>query len=72
MSYLKFDLGLSNVLLTAASAGNLLRLCNLRPNRLLAEVLNRETLDGVDAQFRVRLDNSEATRNCVASDTHVT
>lgn len=63
MSHLKFNLGLSNVLLTSASAGHLLRLRNLRPDRLLAEVLQGKTLDGVDAQFRIRLHNGEAARN---------
>jgi hypothetical protein len=33
-TYLKFDLGLSNVLFATASAGNLLGLCDLAPDGL--------------------------------------
>ena len=33
-TYLKFDLGLSNVLFAAASVGNLLGLCDLAPDGL--------------------------------------
>jgi len=49
-AYLEFDLGLSNVLLAAISARNLLCLRNLSPDGLGAEILNWVALDGVDAQ----------------------
>lgn len=76
---LKLNLSLSNVLLAAAAAGNLLGLGDLVPDGLHsvslciptvfsgyayigAEVLNRVSLDGVDAELGVRLNNGESTR----------
>jgi hypothetical protein len=49
-THLKLDLGLGNVLLASASAGDLLGLGDLSPDGIGAEVLKGETLDGVDAQ----------------------
>lgn len=63
-SYLKLNLGLSNVLLTSTAVRNLLGFGDLVSDRLGAEVLERETLDSVDAQDRVGLDGSETTRHC--------
>lgn len=62
-TYLELDLGLRNVLLAAASAGNLLGLGDLASDGLSAEVLEREALNGVDAQLRTRLHNRESTGN---------
>jgi hypothetical protein len=63
-AHLELDLGLGNVLLAAASARNLLRLRDLGADGVGAEILNRETLNGIDAQDRVGLNNGESTRNC--------
>lgn len=62
--YLELDLGLCNVLLATTSAGDLLGLGDLVSDGLGAEVLDRETLDGVDAQLRAGLDNRKSARNC--------
>lgn len=62
---LQLNLCLSNVLLAATAARNLLRLSDLGADSLGAEVLQRVRLDGVDAQGRVGLDNGESTGHCV-------
>lgn len=49
-TYLKLNPGLSDILLTATTVDNLLRLRNLRPNRLCAKVLDRIALNSIDAQ----------------------
>lgn len=64
MSYLELNLGLGNILLAAAAAGNLLGLSNLAADGLGAEVLEGVGLGGVDAESRVGLDGSETTRHC--------
>jgi hypothetical protein len=63
-TYLELDVGFRLVLFTSAPAGDLLRFGDLVPHRLGAEVFQRETLDGIDAQYRARLDNSEPARHC--------
>jgi hypothetical protein len=61
MPYLELNLGLSNVLLATAAAGNLLGLGDLVADGLGAEVLQGVSLDSVDAQGRVGLDSGEST-----------
>lgn len=62
-THLQLNLGLGNVLLTAAAVRNLLGLGNLRPDRVDAEVLEREPLNCVDAQSRLGLHNGKPARN---------
>lgn len=78
ITYLKLNLGLGNVCLTAASAGNLLGLSNLVPDSLSehqyrpftcrycsyfgAEILQWVSLDRIDAKDRSRLHRSESAR----------
>lgn len=64
MTYLKLNLGLSNVLLAAASAGDLLSLRNLVLDGLCAEVLKSVTLNSVDAELGAGLDGCETAGNC--------
>lgn len=59
---LKLNLGLGNILLATATAGNLLSLRNLVADGLGAEVLEGVCLGGVDAQGRVGLNSGESTR----------
>ena len=59
-SYLNLNLGLRDVLLTSTAARDLLRLGELGPDGVGAEVLQGVALDGVDAQNRVGLDGSES------------
>lgn len=89
-SYLKLNLGLSDILLAATAAGNLLGLSDLGADGLRrklwsvcvamlrrkityigAEVLKGETLDSVDAELGVGLDNGETaghyTSNTIVS-----
>lgn len=61
ITHLELDLGLSNVLLAAAAAGDLLSLRDLVAHSLGAEVLQRVSLNGVDAELGVGLHNGEAT-----------
>ena len=61
---LKLDLGLSNVLLATAAAGDLLSLRNLVLDGLSAEVLKSVTLNSVDAELGAGLDGSETARDC--------
>lgn len=63
ITYLDLNLGLGNVLLAAAAAGNLLGLSNLAADGLGAEVLDGVGLGGVDAEGGVGLDGSETSRN---------
>lgn len=63
ISYLELNLGLGNILLAAAAAGNLLGLSNLAADGLGAEVLDGVGLGGVDAQGRVGLNGGEAAGN---------
>ena len=63
-TYLKLNLGLSNVLLAAAAAGNLLSLCDLVLDGLCAEVLKSVTLNSVDAELGTGLNGSETAGNC--------
>ena len=58
-SYLNLNLGLRDVLLTSTAARDLLRLGELGPDGVGAEVLQGVALDSVDAQKRVGLDGSE-------------
>lgn len=60
-SYLKLDLCLRDVLLTSTSAGHLLGLGDLRLDGLFAEILKRESFDGVYAENRVRLDDGKSS-----------
>lgn len=53
-------MGLSDILCTSTSSGNLLRLANLRTNGIDAEVLEREALDSVDAEDGAWVDDGEA------------
>lgn len=63
-THLQLNLGFGNILLAAAAVRNLLGLSDLGTDSLRAEVLQGVTLDGVDAQLRVRLDNGETARHC--------
>jgi len=65
MAHLQLDLGLGNILLAATTIGYLLGLGDLSLNSIGAEVLQGESLDGVDAHDRVGLDNGETSRYCV-------
>ena len=65
ISYLKLNLGLSNVLLASVTVRNLGGLGNLCLDSLGAEVLKREALDGIDAEDRVGLDDGESSRNWI-------
>jgi hypothetical protein len=64
-AYLELNLSLSNILLAAASVRNLLCLRDLGPDSFGAEILNRETLDGVDTQDGVGLNDGEPSGNYV-------
>lgn len=61
LEHLELNLSLSDILLTAAAAGDLLGLGDLVLDGVGAEVLKRETLNSVDAQLGVGLDNGEST-----------
>lgn len=63
-TYLQLNLSLGDLLLAAVAICNLLCLCDLSPDVVGAEVLKRETLDGVDAQLRVGLDNGKSSGYC--------
>lgn len=58
---LQLNLSLSNVLLAATAAGNLLGLSDLRLDGLGAEVLDGVSLNSVDAHGRVGLNDGEST-----------
>lgn len=60
-----FNLGLRNILLTATSAGNSLRLGELSTYSLRTKVLQREGFDGVDTQLGVWLDDCKASGYCI-------
>jgi hypothetical protein len=62
--YLKLNLGLSNVLLATAAAGDLLSLRDLVLDGLNAEVLKSVTLNSVDAELGTGLDGGETAGNC--------
>jgi hypothetical protein len=59
---LKLDLCFSNILLTSTATSDFLGFCYLRPDCLFTEILEREPLDGIYAEYRIRLDNSKASR----------
>lgn len=63
-TYLKLDLRLSDILLATTAVRDLLGLSDLSTDSLSAEVLQGESLDGVDAQGGVGLNNGEATGHC--------
>ena len=63
-TYLELNLRLRDVNLATTSSGNLLRLRDLVSYGLGAEVLERVTLDSVDAEAGVGLHGREATRHC--------
>lgn len=63
-AYLKLNFGLGNILLAAATVHNLLRLGDLGADSLGAKVLEGITLNGVDAQGRLGLDDGKTTGNC--------
>lgn len=65
ITYLKLNLGLSNVLLATAAAGNLLSLCDLVLDGLCAEVLKSVALNSVDAELGAGLDGGETARDCL-------
>lgn len=62
-AYLKLDLGLCNVLLASTTVCDLLGLGDLGTDGIGTEVLERVTLDSVDAHDGVRLNSSESTGN---------
>ena len=62
--YLKLDLGLSNILLGTTSTNNFLCFGDLRSDSVGAEVLKWESLDSIDAELGVWLDNGKASGNC--------
>ena len=64
VTYLKLNLGLSDVLLATATAGDLLCLRDLVLDSLGAEVLKGVALNSVDAELRAGLNGSEAARDC--------
>lgn len=66
-TYLQLNLSFRNILLAPAATGNLLRLGDLVPHGLRAEVLERVALDGVDAHHRVGLHGREAAGHCTAN-----
>lgn len=65
---LQLNLCLGDILLASTAACNLLGLGDLSTDSLGAEVLERVSLDGVDAQGGVGLDNGESTGNCENKD----
>lgn len=85
-THLELNLGLGNVLLASASAGDLLGLRDLVPYSLIlvsirresaavgahlsAEILQRISLDGVDAQLGAGLDDSKSAGNYVRISVH--
>lgn len=64
-TYLKLNLGLSNVLFATVAASNLLCLRNLVLDSLGAEVLKSVTLNSVDAELGAGLDGGETAGDCV-------
>ena len=62
-TYLKLNLGLSNVLFATVAAGDLLCLRNLVLDSLGAEVLKSVALNSVDAELGAGLDGGETTRD---------
>ena len=64
-TYLKLNLGLSNVLFATVAAGDLLCLRNLVLDGLSAEVLKSVTLNSVDAELGAGLDGGETAGDCV-------
>jgi hypothetical protein len=65
-TYLKLNLGLSNILLTSAAVGNLGSLSDLGLDGLGRKVFQSVALGGVDAHGGVGLDGGESTRNYMA------
>lgn len=66
-THLQLNLRLSDILLAAAAVGDLLCLGDLGTDSLRAEVLEGISLNSVDAQGRVGLNNGKATGNCNSS-----
>jgi hypothetical protein len=64
-TYLKLNLGLSNVLFATVAAGDLLCLRNLVLDSLGAEVLKSVTLNSVDAELGAGLNSGETAGDCV-------
>ena len=64
-TYLKLNLGLSNVLFATVAAGDLLCLRNLVLDSLSAEVLKSVTLNSVDAELGAGLNSGETAGDCV-------
>ena len=65
ITHLQLDVRLCLVLLAATTARNLLRLRDLVPHVLRAEVLERVPLDRVDAEYRAGLHGREAAGHCI-------
>lgn len=65
-THLDLNLGLGNILLATVSTRNLLGLLELGLDILDVEVLERITLDGVDGENRLGLNNGETTGNCIS------
>ena len=63
-TYLKLNLGLSNVLFATVAASDLLCLRNLVLDGLSAEVLKSVTLNSVDAELGAGLNSGETAGNC--------
>lgn len=63
-THLQLNLGFGNILLAAAAVRNLLGLSDLGTDSLRAEVLQGVTLDGVDAQGGLGLNDGKATGDC--------
>jgi len=60
---LNFNLGLRDVCLASISVGNLLGLGQLGTDCLNTELINRKSLDSINTQLRVGLDDGESSRN---------
>ena len=71
-THLDLNLGLGNILLATVSTRNLLGLLELGLDILDVEVLERITLNGVDGENRVGLDDGESTGNCMSHVSHRT
>jgi len=63
-THLQLNLRLSNVLLAAIATSNLVRLGDLVPHVLGAEILKCVALDGVDTELGAGLDSGEAAGHC--------
>jgi hypothetical protein len=70
-AYLQLDPGLSNVGLASAAIRNLLCFGDLVSHSLGAEVLERVSLNSVDAHDGVGLDSSEAAGHYITAVSHL-